>query len=231
MPQLSIPTAHRLVVKPDLVRKTETSPANHRKRILHLKRKLARITKEHWRMAKSHGLYAVALTLTYGVGSLPSGKDVSTFLDKLRARLRRLGKPLLYAWVLECKRAYHYHLMLWLPRGMRLDSELLARWWARGHTQAEMCQSPFRWSRYMAKSETKMHLPPGQRLFGCGGLDQAGEDAVRRACLPRWLQQALPVLSRPRRCPGGGWVDVLTGELFLCPYVWTPRGIIWRPRP
>lgn len=229
MPQPAHPTAPRAAVKPELVRKIETSPANRRKRVLHLKRKLAKTTKEHQRIAKSHGFYAIALTLTYGVGAMPSGKDVSTFLDKLRARLKRLGKPLLYTWVLECKRVCHYHLMVWLPRGMRLDSVVLARWWTHGHAQAEACQSPFRWSRYMAKSETKLHLPPGQRLFGCGGLDEVGEDAVRQACLPRWLQQVLPAFSRPRRCPGGGWVDILTGELFLSPYVWTSRGIVWRP--
>lgn len=225
MPHSAPPSARYPGSAPVLVRKTATSPAQHRKRMRRLQHKFAKTIKEQRRIAKIHGLYAVALTLTYRPTQMPKGKDISSFLDKLRAKLKRGGKPLLYTWVLECKHAYHYHLMVWLPRGIRLERTLLERWWPHGYFEAEACRSPHRWGKYMAKSETKESLPAGQRLFGYGGLDQAGEDAVRRACLPRWLQQVLPVFSRPQRCRGGGWVDVLTGEVFISPYVWTPRGI------
>lgn len=208
-----------------LVKKIETSPLKHKKRVQRLKRKMSAFVKEHRRMSKIYGLYAVAITLTYPVGSVPSGKHVSSFIDKLRAKLKRMSKPLLYVWTLECATAYHYHLMIWLPRGMRLDPKLLTRWWPHGHSDAEMCRFVFRWAKYIAKPETKQGVAQGLRLFGAGGLDQEGQDAVRFAGLPRWLQGVLPVLSRPKRIPKVGWVDMLTGELFICPYVWTSRGM------
>lgn len=208
-----------------LVKKIETSPLKHKKRIQRLKRKLSAFVKEHGRMAKKHGLYAVALTLTYRPGDEPSGKHVSSLLDKLRAKLKRMSKPLLYVWTLERSAAYHYHLMIWLPRGIRLEQKQLTRWWTHGFSDAEACRSTFRWAKYIGKSETKEGVAKGLRLFGAGGLDMEGEDAMRFAGLPRWLQCVLPVLSRPKRIPRVGWVDILTGELFICPYVWTSRGM------
>lgn len=209
----------------ELVKKIETSPLKHKKRVQRLKRRLSTFVKEHSRMAKKHGLYAVALTLTYRPGDEPSGKHVSSLLDKLRAKLKRMTKPLLYVWTLERSAAYHYHLMIWLPRGMRLEQKQLMRWWPHGFSDAEACRSTFRWAKYIGKSETKEGVAKGLRLFGAGGLDTEGQDAVRFAGLPRWLQTLLPVLSRPRRIPKVGWVDMLTGELFACPYVWTSRGM------
>ncbi|WP_312843348.1 rolling circle replication-associated protein [Diaphorobacter nitroreducens] len=194
-----------------------------------MQRKIAKTALEQRRMAKAYGLYAVALTLTYKPSENPSGKDISRFLDKLRRKLKGLGIPLLYTWVLERQEAFHYHLQIWLPRGERLDAKSRERWWPHGRTQAELCRSPARWARYLSKSETKESLPPGVRFFGTGGLDDRGQETVRRACLPRWLQRELPVFARPRRRRGGGWVDILTGELYRSPYVWKPEGITRRP--
>ncbi|MCK7500314.1 MAG: hypothetical protein MZW92_66000 [Comamonadaceae bacterium] len=109
---------------------------------------------------------------------------------------------------------------------MRLPTELVARWWPHGHFDVEACRSVYRWSKYMAKSESKQKVPPSLRLFGSGGLDQAGSDAVQLAIAPTWLRRVLPVFARPRRCKrGGGWVDVLTGEIYRSPYVWSARGV------
>lgn len=50
-----------------LVKKIETSPLKHKKRVQRLKRKMSAFVKEHRRMSKIYGLYAVAITLTYPV--------------------------------------------------------------------------------------------------------------------------------------------------------------------
>lgn len=219
MPHASATPDTGLEPHPGLVIKKETSPSKQRKRIRYLRRKLKAVTKEHVRMAKVHGLYAVALTLTYPESVTPSGKEVSALLDKLRAKLKRKGQPLLYTWVLERSRAYHYHLMVWLPRDMRLAPSLLQRWWPHGHHCVEQCESVSRWSKYMAKSETKETLRAGVRIFGCGGLDDAGKDAVRFACLPTWLRRQKPDIRHLLKRRGGGWVDTTTGEIYVCSWV------------
>lgn len=209
----------------ELVRKTGTSPSpSGRKRKNAARKRLNRIITEQRRYAKSAGLRAVALTLTYRNSDKYSQKHISRFVDRLRSVLKRLGYTLPYAWRLERAGQLHYHLMLWLPRTFMLDPAKLSRWWHWGSTWVEGCRSVKAWGRYMAKFDSVAKLPERARSFGSGGLDDAGNTAVSRAALPCWLLAVLPSGHRVRRCLGGGWVNVLTGEIYLSPYVWTPWG-------
>lgn len=210
----------------ELVRKIETSPApSYRKRKKSARKKLTRVTRELRRFAKTVKLRAVALTLTYRASTAFSPKHISAFLDRLRRALKRLGHSLPYAWVLECAEQLHYHLILWLPRSYSLASAQLSKWWPWGSTWVEACRKVGTWATYMAKFDCAKKLPKGARLYGYGGLDEAGKTAVSRAGLPRWLLILLPAHGRARRHPGGGWVDMTTGEVHHSPYLWTPRGI------
>lgn len=49
----------------ELVKKIETSAASLKKRVRICRKKLKAVTKEHRRIAKAKGLFAVAATLTY----------------------------------------------------------------------------------------------------------------------------------------------------------------------
>lgn len=142
--------------------------------------------------------------------------------------LKGKGHILPYAWVLESASHVHYHLILWLPRGYVLDHAKLAKWWPWGSTWLETCRSVKAWGRYMAKFDSTAKLPKGARLYGYGGLDEVGKTAVLRAGLPLWLQALLPAGHRACRCPGGGWADAVTGEIYRSPYVWTPWGAVLR---
>lgn len=211
----------------ELVRKTETSrPARCLKRKCLTRKKLRRVAKEQHRYAKSAGLRAVAVTLTYRDSGNYSKKHISDFLSPLRKAFARKGYKLPYTWNLECAARLHYHLTLWLPRTYRLEPATLKRWWPWGSTWVEACRSVGAWGRYITKLDGIKKLPRGARSYGYGGLDEAGKTAVSRAALPRWLQAVLPSDHQARRCPGGGWVDMVTGEIYLSPYVWTPRGIV-----
>lgn len=211
----------------ELVNKIGTSPATGlRKRRNTARKKLKRIIDEQRKFAKPASLRAVALTLTYRDATLFSSKHISAFLDRLRRALKRTGHSLPYTWVLDRASHLHYHLILWLPRGYNLDPARLAKWWTWGSTWVESCRNVKAWGRYMAKFDSIPTLPKGARLYGCGGLDDAGTLAVSRATLPRWLQALLPAGHRARRCPGGGWVDMATGEIYRSPYTWTPRGAV-----
>lgn len=210
----------------ELVRKIETSPATSpRKRKSKARKKLTRIIREQRRFAKAIKLRAVALTLTYRDSTTFLPKHISSFLDRLRRALKRAGHILPYAWVLECASQLHYHLIVWLPHGYVLDPAKLAKWWPWGSTWVKTCRSVGAWAKYMAKSDGAGKLPKGARLYGYGGLDDAGKTAVSRAALPRWLLALLPAHARARRHPGGDWVDTATGEIYRSPYVWTPWGV------
>lgn len=211
----------------ELVRKTGTSTtASSRKRKNSARKKLNRVIKEQARSAKVANFRAVALTLTYRNAAEFSPKHISAFLDRLRRTLKRMGNSLPYAWVSECASHLHYHLLVWLPRGYALDLAKLCKWWPWGSTWVESCRSVKAWGRYMAKFDTNTCLPKGARLYGYGGLDGDGRLAVARAALPRWLLALLPARHPVRRCPGGGWLDISTGEIHRSPYVWTPWGAI-----
>lgn len=211
----------------ELVKKIGTSAtASSKKRKNAARKKLNRVIEAQSRYAKVANLRAVALTLTYRNAAAFSRKHISAFLDRVRSALKRMGYSLPYAWVLECARQLHYHLLVWLPRGYTLDPAKLSKWWPWGSTWVASCRSVKAWGRYMAKFDSTAKLPKGARLYGYGGLDEDGKLAVSRAALPRWLLVLLPAGHRARRCPGGGWVDIVTGEIYRSPYVWTPCGAV-----
>jgi len=211
----------------ELVNKTATSAtASSRKRKNAARKKLSRVVKEHSRYAKVANLRAVALTLTYADAAAFSPKRISAFLDRLRRALKRMGFCLPYAWVLECASHLHYHLIVWLPRGYKLDQAKLSRFWPWGSTWVESCRSVGAWARYIAKFNSVAELPRGARLHGDGGLDEIGKMAVSRSGLPRWLLALLPVGHLVRRCAGGGWMDTVTAEIYRSPYIWTPWGAV-----
>jgi hypothetical protein len=208
-----------------LVRKIETSPASSfRKRKSSARKRLTRVIREQRRFAKTVKFRAVTLTLTYRDSAAFSPKHISSFLDRLRRTLKRKGYILPYAWVLERASRLHYHLIVWLPRSFTIDTAKLAKWWPWGRSKVEACHRVGACAKYMVKFDGAATLPKGARLYGYGGLDEAGEAAVSRAALPRWLQAVLPIHARVRRRPGGGWEEATTGKVHHSPYVWTPWG-------
>ena len=190
------------------------------------RRKLKCVINEQCRQASSAGLRAVAVTLTYRNPAAFASKHISGYLDRVRRILKRQGCGLPYLWVLERATTLHYHLLLWLPRTYKLDPKWISKCWLWGSTWVDGCRSARAWGRYIAKCGGVAALPKGARIYGYGGLDNAGKTAVSRAALPRWILPLLPASHRARRCPGGGWVDCTTGEVFQSPYRWTPWGAV-----
>jgi hypothetical protein len=221
------PGATSFVRFAELVNKTVTSASTSaRKRRNAARKKLNRIIKEQQRYAKSADRRALVLTLTYQNSAAFSSKHISAFLDRARRAIKRLGFNLPYAWVLERASHLHYHLIIWLPRGVKFDHGALKRWWPHGSTWVASCRGVGAWGRYMAKFDSIALLPTSARVFGHGGLDESGKTAVSRSVLPRWLLALLPEGHRVRRCVGGGWVNSVTAEVYFSPYVWTPWGAV-----
>lgn len=191
----------------ELVKKTETSRTQHKKRLRQLTKKLRKVTWEHIRIAKSRGLYPVCMTLTYGTGQVFCKEGIKNFIRRLKAKVSRLGHKSLYVWVLERATQFHYHLLVWLPQGFMPDHAQMSKWWEYGSTWTDRCTSARAWTEYMAKQETKNGLPARARAYGSGGLDPQGASEVARAMLPRWLLPLIPKGAVPVRCTGG-WILV-----------------------
>lgn len=208
----------------ELVNKIATSASALKKRICTARKKIKAVTKEHRRIARKKGLYAVAVTLTYADSAHFCSKHVTRFINCLRCKLKRLGHSLLYVWVLERASMLHYHLTIWIPRGFKLSNEDLRKWWTWGSTWNAACIKVFSWIRYISKREDKANLPHSARVFSSGGLDAEGSETVRKAMLPRWLSALLPKEAQPRRLARIGWVDQHTGMIYKSPWVWTPYG-------
>lgn len=162
------------------------------------------------------------LTLTYRPGVNLQARHITDLLKRLRQWGKRRGFVLPYVWVLERGSRFgrlHYHVIVWLPRGVNLPKPDKQGWWPHGFSNIKRARNPV---GYLAKYAGKDSAPPpkGFRMHGCGGL--AWEDRLERAwwSAPRWVREIWPdPFDIPRPAPGGGWASKTTGEWRESPYV------------
>lgn len=136
------------------------------------------------------------LTLTYRPGVDWSKRHISEFLDRLRKWLGARDAKLLYAWVAELqgRGALHYHVLVWVPRRLRLPRPDASGWWPHGMSNVETARNPV---GYMVKYATKTRpedlarLPKGVRLHGNGGHDPARRTRLRETLAPFWIRQTM----------------------------------------
>jgi len=128
-----------------------------------------------------------------------------------------------YQWVLELTRAGvpHYHLLLWVPRGLSVPKPDKAGWWRHGLTRVERARRPV---GYLVKYTSKGlgdsctgEIPRGARLFGCANVGDERHE-VKRARLPAWLEGCTAPEQLPRRVARVGFVCDLTGTVYRSPY-------------
>lgn len=173
------------------------------------------------------------VTLTYiGVNDW-SPEHLTRATDAYRRFCRRLGVPARYLWVSELQRrgAVHYHLVAWLPRGVRMP-----KWDVVTVSPSGRCISPI-WPHGMANRQkvrerrssigylmkylsktTPFHVfPDGLRLFGVGGLDAQSRAVRTWSNLPEWAKREYGVGELVRS--GSSLVLVDTGEIV--PPMWS----------
>jgi hypothetical protein len=163
------------------------------------------------------------VTLTYRHGELPSDRDVSGFLDRVGKWVgRRSLRPLRSIWRYEfgeLRGRGHYHVLLWLPKGLTLPKPDKRGWWAAGSTRTERVRSA---ARYIASYASKGAAAPnpdfdvkGLRWWGCGGMTRAGRSRLRLLVAPRWVfDQAMRLVVAfgdavtVRRSVRSGWWEI-----------------------
>lgn len=170
---------------------------------------------------------AAMVTLTYRDDVEWTPRHVSDLLDRMRKWLKnRRIRTFRYVWVLELtKRGRpHYHLIVWLPKGITMPKPDKQGWWPHGMTKCEWARRPV---GYLAKYASKgqqydehgkvLPMPSGARIYGVGGLQADQRDEKAWWLSPSWVRDAWTVADRPRRAIGGGWYAMNSGE--------------WRPSP
>jgi hypothetical protein len=193
-------------------------------------------------LTSQRGRRAAMVTLTYAPGVNWGPGDVSAFLDRMCKWASRRGTFIPYVWVaeLQIRGAVHFHVVLWLPKGLTIPKPDKRGWWPHGATRVEWARRAVGYlTKYASKGDSG-EMPRGLRLWGSGGLCPTAREWRAWLRLPGWLRQALGERQRVVRLPGGLWVGELTGEALRSPWefvrlqlpaVGLPGGGVWfRPR-
>lgn len=157
----------------------------------------------HQRARRRHRV--AMITTTYRPEVRWEPRQISTLLQRIRDWLARRRHPLRAVWVLELQRrgAPHYHVLIWLPRGVELPKPDDQGWWPHGSTRIEWAR---RAAAYLSKYTSKgrldcQRLPHGARVYGIYGCPV--HLGYWRA--PRWLQALSAPRERITYAPGGWW--------------------------
>jgi hypothetical protein len=163
----------------------------------------------------------VMVTLTYRGADDWEPRHISRYVQRCCEWLERRRCSYAYAWVVEMQKrgAPHYHVLFWLPDGVRLpkpdvcQGRQRAPFWPYGMTRIELARSPGYIVKYASKGEDEP-LPFGARLFGVGAASREWRRVARWAALPGWvrrLSEESDVVSRLARI---GWLNRSTGEIY-----------------
>lgn len=163
------------------------------------------------------------VTLTYRPGVQWRSDHLSEALQKCRHWTRKKGFAFRYVWIGETqdgeRRAdgvgrgvIHYHVVLWLPVGVRAPHFDSRGWWPHGMTRKDPPPStrvanPVGYLlHYLKKDKDLSRMPKGARAYGVGGLDLSLRRCARWLRLPRFVQGNSSINDNWRRADGGGWI-------------------------
>jgi hypothetical protein len=132
------------------------------------------------------------ITLTYRNRGEWERRHISRFVRLMRQWFQRRDHACRFVWVAELQKrgALHYHLVVWVPRRLRLPRPDVCGWWPHGSSKIETARNPI---GYMVKYATKTtpdalkRLPKGVRLHGNGGHDPQARVSLREKLLPGWV--------------------------------------------
>jgi hypothetical protein len=163
---------------------------------------------------QGRGYQVLFVTLTYRDGDDWRGTHLTAYMTRVRNHYRACtGDTLRYVWVGETQErgAIHYHVIFWVRRSYFMPKADKRGWWPHGMTKTEKARlgggSVNYLMGYIKKQRSKEGLPHGARIFGVGGLSDAGRCVRRWVHMPAFLQARYDCRARVMRAPGGGWVD------------------------
>jgi hypothetical protein len=213
--------------------KTSVTVSTQEGRLKRLKRGVitsSRLLVEDMQFTKARYKTAM-LTLTYRPDADWNPRQVTSLIRIIREHLHRRGVKFRYVWVLELtkKGKPHYHLMLWLPKGITLPKPDKRGWWKHGMTRIEWVRNPVGYlAKYVSKGTEQYQMPRGARLYGTGGLSLVSRHQKTWWFCPSWIRDKCTWEDRPQKVPGGGYILRSTGEWFESPWLLIGRSNDWQ---
>jgi hypothetical protein len=185
---------------------------------------------QDWLTESGFRFRAALITLTYQPGAIYRPRHIADLVKSYREWARCRGFKLRYAWVLELQRngTPHYHLILWLPRGITPPMPDKQGWWKHGMSNCKWARSPVGYiCKYASKGFTAAAcggLPPGARVFATGGLEGAQRALWCWVMAPMWLRYMIPEGHLVRRKKSGWWLDATARIWYRSPWEWDGFG-------
>lgn len=199
-------------------------------------RRVKRLKKSVWASGHLHGIadrghrppVCWFVTLTYAQADAWEPDHVSKSIERFRNWCRSIGVPCRYTWVAEIqpqrmartgKAVVHYHLLAWLPHGVRMPqwdrkpTSRRALFWPHGMTNTEVAKSGVGYlMKYLSKLGELTRFPRGLRLYGIGGLTHEARQTRSWFNLPEWVKSSHGVGEICTRA--GRFVVRVTGEVL-----------------
>ncbi len=172
-------------------------------------RRIARLKKSVWASGHLHGLVDLGsrppvcwfVTLTYAFDDQWRPDHMSEAIGRFRSWCRARRLSCRYTWVAELTKRgrVHFHLLAWLPNGVRMphwDRAVgkRAAFWQYGMTETEVARSGIGYlMKYLSKLGEFNRFPEGLRLYGIGGLNHQGRSVRAWYNLPEWVKRSYGV--------------------------------------
>jgi hypothetical protein len=180
-------------------------------------------------LREAGGRYWVAFaTLTYGPDAKWEPKQIRRYLDAMRKIVERRGHTVRYLWVAELQQrgAVHYHILFWLPWGVKLPKPDQG-YWPHGMSNIQKCRGNGvgYLLKYVSKGGVGQPFPKRCRTYGHGGLSKDAQDYAAWEMLPRYQRLKCHWFERVRKLHGR-WFSPVTGACwggFVAPYWYKPR--------
>jgi hypothetical protein len=146
--------------------------------------------------------------------------QISDATNRYRRWCKNHGYSAKYTWVAEltAKGTVHYHLVAWLPVGVRMPqwdkpNGKRRAFWPHGMTETAKLKTNCSYlMKYLSKMGEFHDFPPGLRLNGNGGLDANARSIRSWHNLPSWVRTMYGV-GELARC-AKGHIDLSTGEIL-----------------
>lgn len=187
----------------------------HATRLNRLKRGVLTSARLH---AQAPGRSRVAMiTPTYRPGVAWKPEHITGLAKNIREYLRAKGEKFRYVWVMELTKigTPHYHMLVWLPKGMSLPMPDKRGWWKHGSTRIEWVKKAVGYcAKYASKGAEPEEIPLGARLYGVGGLDAVARAIKSWWLKPGWIRDVCSMSDDVTAARGGGFVARATGERF-----------------
>jgi len=165
------------------------------------------------------------ITLTYRSDAVWSARHITQVQKCYEMWAKRRSIKISIVWVMELTKngVPHYHLLIWLPKGITPPMPDKQGWWKHGSTNATWLKKPSRYiAKYFSKSPSKdgtHDFPKGARIYGHRGLSPMAMAVKRHYSLPLWLRKITEVGAKCTKLFGGWWYNADIDYSFRSPWV------------